>query len=191
MLFRQRPKEIKISCCIVVQQWICLAESIDGNAVSHTFGIELFGIGMLGEINLQCTIEKLFADAFGIGYPPEDAERKREVLKRCLKSVIEGWERCAMKLKNILIVVKDIEKSRQFYHDLFGLDQVLDNDGNLILTEGLVLQDERSGRNFWGGRFFQKTTPANCILRNVRSKHLRKNWKNWTGLRDVDSFWGR
>ena len=27
-----------------------------------------------------------------------------------------------MKLKNVLIVVKDIEKSRQFYHDLFGLD---------------------------------------------------------------------
>lgn len=26
-----------------------------------------------------------------------------------------------MKLKNILIVVKDIEKSKQFYHDLFGL----------------------------------------------------------------------
>ena len=25
-----------------------------------------------------------------------------------------------MKLKNILIVVKDIEKSKQFYHDLFG-----------------------------------------------------------------------
>ena len=47
-----------------------------------------------------------------------------------------------MKLKNILIVVKDIEKSRQFYHDLFGIDLMLDNDGNMILTEGLVLQDE-------------------------------------------------
>lgn len=47
-----------------------------------------------------------------------------------------------MKLKNILIVVKDIEKSKQFYHDLFGLDTVLDNDGNMILTEGLVLQEE-------------------------------------------------
>lgn len=47
-----------------------------------------------------------------------------------------------MKLKNILIVVKDIEKSRQFYHDLFDIDLVLDNDGNMILTEGLVLQDE-------------------------------------------------
>lgn len=55
-----------------------------------------------------------------------------------------------MKLKNILIVVKDIEKSKQFYHDLFGLDMVLDNDGNTILTEGLVLQDEKIWRKFLG-----------------------------------------
>lgn len=53
-----------------------------------------------------------------------------------------------MKLKNILIVVKDIEKSKQFYHDLFGLDMLLDNDGNMILTEGLVLQDERIWKDF-------------------------------------------
>ena len=55
-----------------------------------------------------------------------------------------------MKLKNILIVVKDIEKSKQFYHDLFGLDIVLDNDGNMILTEGLVLQDEKVWEKFLG-----------------------------------------
>ena len=30
-----------------------------------------------------------------------------------------------MKLKNVLIVVKDIEKSRKFYHDLFDIDLVL------------------------------------------------------------------
>ena len=53
-----------------------------------------------------------------------------------------------MKLKNILIVVKDIEKSRQFYHDLFGLEVLLDNDGNMILTEGLVLQDEKIWKSF-------------------------------------------
>ncbi len=58
-----------------------------------------------------------------------------------------------MKLKNILIVVQDIEKSKQFYHDLFGLDTVLDHDGNMILTEGLVLQD----RNIWK-RFLKKDT---------------------------------
>ena len=51
-----------------------------------------------------------------------------------------------MKLKNVLIVVKDIEKSKRFYHDLFGLDMVLDNEGNMILTEGLVLQDEKIWR---------------------------------------------
>lgn len=48
-----------------------------------------------------------------------------------------------IRLKNILIVVKDIEKSKQFYHDIFGLQVVLDNMGNVILTEGLVLQDEK------------------------------------------------
>jgi len=53
-----------------------------------------------------------------------------------------------MKLKSILIVVKDIEKSRKFYHDLFGIDMVQDNDGNMILTEGLVLQDEKIWKSF-------------------------------------------
>ncbi len=53
-----------------------------------------------------------------------------------------------MKLKNVLIVVKDIEKSRKFYHDLFDIDLVLDNDGDMILTEGLVLQDEKIWKSF-------------------------------------------
>ena len=55
-----------------------------------------------------------------------------------------------MRLKNVLIVVKDIEKSRQFYHDLFGLELILDNDGNMILTEGLVLQEEKYWKEFLG-----------------------------------------
>ena len=55
-----------------------------------------------------------------------------------------------MKLKNVLIVVKDIERSRKFYHDLFGLELVLDNDGNMILTEGLVLQEESYWKEFLG-----------------------------------------
>ena len=55
-----------------------------------------------------------------------------------------------MRLKNVLIVVKDIEKSRKFYHDLFGINLVLDNDGNMILTEGLVLQDEKIWKSFLG-----------------------------------------
>ena len=53
-----------------------------------------------------------------------------------------------MKLKNVLIVVSDIERSRKYYHDLFGLEMILDNDGNMILTEGLVLQDAAVWKNF-------------------------------------------
>lgn len=62
-----------------------------------------------------------------------------------------------MKLKNILIVVKDIEKSKQFYHDLFGLEMILDNDGNMILTEGLVLQDEKIWGAFLGKDIIRKS----------------------------------
>ncbi len=42
------------------------------------------------------------------------------------------WRIWAMKLKNVLIAVQDIERAKQFYHNLFGLDMVLDNNGNLI-----------------------------------------------------------
>lgn len=61
-----------------------------------------------------------------------------------------------MKLKNVLITVKNIEKSRQFYHDLFGLHPILDNDGNMILTEGLVLQDENIWKSFLGKEIVRK-----------------------------------
>lgn len=53
-----------------------------------------------------------------------------------------------MKLKNTLIVVKDINKAKQFYYDLFGLEIIQDNDGNMILTDGLVLQEERYWKEF-------------------------------------------
>ena len=62
-----------------------------------------------------------------------------------------------MKLKNVLIVVKDIERARQFYHDLFGLEMILDNNGNMILTEGLVLQEEK----YWKEFLEKEITPEN------------------------------
>lgn len=55
-----------------------------------------------------------------------------------------------MRLKNVLIVVKDIEKSKKFYHDLFGLETVIDNDGNMVLTEGLAASGRKIWRDFLG-----------------------------------------
>ena len=55
-----------------------------------------------------------------------------------------------MKLKNFLIIVKNIEKAKQFYHDLFGMNVILDSDGNAILTDGLVLQEEKVWKDVLG-----------------------------------------
>lgn len=53
-----------------------------------------------------------------------------------------------MHLKNILITVSNIDRSIQFYHDLFGLMVVNNQGGNVIMTEGLVLQDEKIWKHF-------------------------------------------
>ncbi len=55
-----------------------------------------------------------------------------------------------MKLKNVLIVVKDMERSKRFYHDLFGLNVLLEDEGKAILTEGLVLQEEKVWKSALG-----------------------------------------
>ena len=62
-----------------------------------------------------------------------------------------------MKLKNILIVVKDIESSKQFYKELFGLDVILDQEGNAILTEGLVLQESKVLEETLGQKVVEET----------------------------------
>jgi len=53
-----------------------------------------------------------------------------------------------MKLKNILFVVSDMERSKAFYKELFGLEVIADYDGNVVLTEGLVLQDAAIWKKF-------------------------------------------
>lgn len=74
-----------------------------------------------------------------------------------------------MRLKNILIVVKDIEASKKYYHDLFGLDTILDNDGNMILTEGLVLQEEKYWKQFLDRDIIPKNNHAELYFeeRNI------------------------
>ena len=61
-----------------------------------------------------------------------------------------------MRLKNVLIIVTDIDKSKHFYHDLFGLEVVLDNNETVILTEGLVLQQKKIWQDFWKKKWNKK-----------------------------------
>lgn len=58
-----------------------------------------------------------------------------------------GKSQCIMEKRNaIKKYINCCKRYRTFQtilHDLFGLNTILDNDGNVILTEGLVLQDEK------------------------------------------------
>ena len=60
-------------------------------------------------------------------------------------------------IESINILKNVIERARQFYQDLFGLSVVLDNDGNMILTEGLVLQDEKIWKEFLGREILRES----------------------------------
>ncbi|MBO5303090.1 MAG: RpiB/LacA/LacB family sugar-phosphate isomerase [Lachnospiraceae bacterium] len=63
-----------------------------GNAVSLPLGLNF---GWAGEINLQCTLDKLFDGEFGVGYPAKDADRKRmdtKLLKAMNTCVKRNWQ---------------------------------------------------------------------------------------------------
>lgn len=47
-----------------------------------------------------------------------------------------------MRLKNTLIVVTDINRSKSFYRDLLGFQVTADFGENVMLTQGLVLQQQ-------------------------------------------------
>ena len=73
-----------------------------------------------------------------------------------------------MKLKNVLIVVKDIEMSKKFYRELFGLEVLLDQGGNVILTEGLVLQEKELWRAMLGKEVLEKNNACEIYFEELQ-----------------------
>ena len=53
-----------------------------------------------------------------------------------------------MKYKSTLIAVSDMEKSRQFYHDVLGMNVVADFGANVTLDGGLVMQTMDTWKSF-------------------------------------------
>lgn len=53
-----------------------------------------------------------------------------------------------MKYTCTLIAVKNIEKAKQFYHDVLGLEVVADFGANVILTGGIALQTADTWKGF-------------------------------------------
>lgn len=61
-----------------------------------------------------------------------------------------------MRLKNVLIAVNDMERAIRFYKEIFGLQVILNQDGNVIMSEGLVLQDATIWKKFLNKDLFPK-----------------------------------
>ena len=61
-----------------------------------------------------------------------------------------------MKYKGTLIVVQDCNRALKFYRDMFGLQLLQDNDGNMELTNHLYLQES----GYWE-RFTERSVIPN------------------------------
>ena len=68
-----------------------------------------------------------------------------------------------MSLKNVLIIVDNIDESIDFYEELFGLRVITRLEGNVIMSEGLVLQDV----GVWYDSTEIPTTPHNNMVELV------------------------
>ncbi|SDQ31982.1 Ribose 5-phosphate isomerase RpiB [Streptococcus equinus] len=97
----------------------------NGNVASLPLGLNF---GWSGELNLQYTLDKLFEDDFGCGYPKEDAGRKRQdtdkvvelatITKRSFIDILDQLDRNL--LRKILL-------REGFYNDMMmnGKNQLL------------------------------------------------------------------
>jgi len=92
-----------------------------------------------------------------------------------------------MRLKNFLLVVEDIQCSKLFYKQLFGLDVITDFGTNVILTGGLVLQQREDWeplvgqKVIYGGHsaeLYFETTDMAGFLHKVQNAEQEIRWLN-------------
>jgi ribose 5-phosphate isomerase RpiB len=105
----------------------------DGNAVSLPLGL---GFGWSGEINLECTLQKLFDGPFGIGYPPRDAQRKQHDTK-ILKTMNAVAKRSMLEVLPRLdeaLILKALQRDVVY-------DYIMENGNNSALMK--MLSDMR------------------------------------------------
>lgn len=84
-----------------------------------------------------------------------------------------------MKLKNVLIVVKDMQRSIAFYRNLFGLEVILDNNGNVIMTEGLVLQDAKIWETFLEKGIIPKNNASELYFEETNIEAFARKLENY------------
>ncbi|WP_300365943.1 VOC family protein [Brachyspira sp.] len=103
-----------------------------------------------------------------------------------------------MQLKNSMLIVKDIDKSIEFYKNVLGLHVIMDFGANKTLTGGLVLQTIETYKKFidkndisFGGNnfeiYFEEDDFDNFIdkLKNYNIEYLHKVKEHSWGQRVI------
>lgn len=55
-----------------------------------------------------------------------------------------------VKFKNVVLIVRDVERAKEFYRYLFGLQPIADFGTNVMLTEGFCLQEQGAWERICG-----------------------------------------
>ena len=84
-----------------------------------------------------------------------------------------------MKLKNVLIVVSDMDRAKIFYKELFGLSVSLDSEENVILTEGLVLQEKKVWEKAVGGLVIPKSLGGELYFEEPDMEGFARRLENY------------
>ena len=79
-----------------------------------------------------------------------------------------------MRLKNVLIAVSDMDRAIKFYKEIFGLQVILDQDGNVIMSEGLVLQDAKIWQQFLDKELISKNNMTELYFEEADIEGLVK-----------------
>lgn len=80
-----------------------------------------------------------------------------------------------MKYTSTLIAVRDMKKSKQFYHDVLGLDVISDFGANVALASGVVLQTLDTWKDF-----IHKKTEEVVFQNNAAELYFEED--------DIDAF---
>lgn len=84
-----------------------------------------------------------------------------------------------MGLKNILLAVSDIEKSKRFYREVFGMQVIRDFGENVMLSGGLVLQEKKQ----WEQRLGAASAKVEVVVGTASALFFEE--------RDFDAFLSR
>lgn len=102
----------------------------NGNAVSFPLGLNF---GWAGEINLRLSLQALFSEPFGIGYPPQDAQRKQKdaALVKNINRAVKCDLASFLNSQNCIFVQKILSDQRI-------IDDVIVHGKNTVLQEWIV-----------------------------------------------------